>query len=155
MIAIDTNILIYARVASAPWHAQARSFLQSLSGDSGVIIAELVLVELYLALRNPAVLEPPLDAAAAAGECQFFRRHPHWALVEHADVMGVVWNEAAKPDFARRRIIDVRLAKTLLSHGVTDFATANVRDFQDLGFNRVWNPLEGSVPTEGNLKLET
>lgn len=141
MIAIDTNVLIYARVASAPWHAQAVSFLQSLADDPGVVMAELVLVEFYLALRNPAVLDPPLDAAAAAVECQFFRQHPRWALVENADVMDAVWGEAAKPGFARRRIIDVRLARTLLSHGVTDFATANVRDFQDLGFRRVWNPL--------------
>ena len=30
---------------------------------------------------------------------------------------------------------------TLLAHGVTDFATANVEDFEGLGFRRVWNPL--------------
>ena len=48
---------------------------------------------------------------------------------------------AAKSGFAFRRIIDVRLARTLLHHGVTEFATANVRDFAKLGFERVWNPL--------------
>lgn len=141
MIAIDTNILIYARVASAPQHAAAVTFLQGLSDHSGVVMAELVLVELYLALRNPVVLDPPLSASAAAAECQFFRQHPRWALVEHADVMETVWAKAAQPGFGRRRIIDVRLAQTLIRHGVTDFATANVRDFQGLGFRRVWNPL--------------
>ena len=39
------------------------------------------------------------------------------------------------------RLIDVRLALTLRYHGVTDFATANVKDFNGLGFARVWNPL--------------
>ena len=55
--------------------------------------------------------------------------------------MSAVWQDAAATGFARRRIIDVRLACTLLAHGVTDFATVNERDFQGLGFARVWNPL--------------
>lgn len=141
MIGIDTNILVYARVATAPFHAQAVSFLESLGDDPTVVIAEMVLVEFYLALRNPAILAPPLDAPAAAAECQILRAHPHWALAEHADVMEAVWRDAAVGGFARRRIIDVRLARTLIAHGVTDFATVNERDFQNLGFARVWNPL--------------
>lgn len=32
-------------------------------------------------------------------------------------------------------------AQTLPAHGVTEFATINVRDFQGLGFRRVWSPL--------------
>jgi len=141
VIGIDTNILIYARVASAPLHAKAVAFLEQCAADPDVVLAELVLVELYLALRNPAILAPPLDAASAAAECQHLRAHPNWALVEQAEVMGAVWQDAAVAGFARRRIIDVRLARTLLAHGVTDFATANERDFQGLGFRRVWNPL--------------
>jgi hypothetical protein len=31
---------------------------------------------------------------------------------------------------------------TLRRQGVTDFATANVKDFKGFGFRRVWNPLE-------------
>ena len=141
MIGIDTNILIYARVATAPLHAKAVAFVEQLTAESGVVMAELVLVELYLALRYPAILLPPLDATSAAAECQHFRSHPHWALAENAEVMSAVWQDAAVTGFARRRIIDVRLARTLLAHGVTDFATVNERDFQGLGFARVWNPL--------------
>jgi hypothetical protein len=47
----------------------------------------------------------------------------------------------ASEGFARRHIIDVRLAKTLQAHGVKEFATENTRDFEGLGFQRVWNPL--------------
>ena len=144
MIGIDTNILIYARLASAPLHGRAVAFLESLADDANVVIAELVLVELYMALRNPAILEPPLDAPTAALECQMFRKHPRWALAEHADVMEKVWFAASAAGFARRRIIDIRLARTLIAHGVTEFATANERDFQGLGFARVWNPLLAS-----------
>lgn len=48
---------------------------------------------------------------------------------------------AATADFAIRRIVDARLALTLRHHGVTDFATSNVKDFEGFGFTRVWNPL--------------
>ena len=68
--------------------------------------------------------------------------NPRWRLVEHAPVMAEVWERAKATDFARRRIIDARLALTLLHHGVTELATANVRDFQGFGFVRVWNPIE-------------
>ncbi len=36
-----------------------------------------------------------------------------------------------------------RAVHTLLQQGVTEFATVNLKDFQDLGFERVWNPLIG------------
>lgn len=55
--------------------------------------------------------------------------------------MDRVWEYAAKPNFPRRRIFDVRLALTLQYHGVDRFATAMVKDFNALGFRKVWNLL--------------
>lgn len=145
MIGIDTNLLLYARLAGNRWHERARDFLESLGSNPDVVIAELVLVELYVALRNPAIVDPPLEPAAAAAECAWFRNHPRWQLAEQVAVMERVWQHAGSPGFARRRIFDVRLGLTLQAHGVTDLATANVADFEGLGFRRVWNPLlEGS-----------
>ena len=141
MVGIDTNILAYARLQDSPHHQSAVHFLEGLGGNSTVVIAELVLVELYLLLRNDKILSPSLTAAEAVKECQLIRAHPKWQLVDSADVMKEVWPIAASEGFARRRIFDVRLAKTLQSHGVTDFATANIKDFEGLGFHRVWNPL--------------
>lgn len=141
MIGIDTNIFAYARIAAAPMHKAALAFLDSISDSHDIIVSELVLAELYLLLRNEKILEPPLSAAEAVAECQIFRAHPRWQLVDSAEVMKEVWPIAASEGFARRRIFDVRLAKTLQAHGVTEFATANVRDFENLGFQKVWNPL--------------
>ena len=141
MLGIDTNILAYARLARSPWHAKAKHFLEGLADDPQVVISEQVLVELYLLLRNDKILSPPLSAEAAVRECSLFRSHPRWQLVDGADVMNQVWPLAAARNFPRRRIFDVRLAKSLQSHGVTRFATANVKDFEDLEFEEVWNPL--------------
>jgi len=142
MIGIDTNILAYARISDSPWHDKAKTFLQELSHDAGVVISELVLLEFYLLLRNDKILSPPLSPEEAVRECQHFRAHPHWQLIDSADVMSDVWPLAASIGFPRRRIVDVRLAKTLQAAGVTDFATANVKDFTGVGFQNVWNPLE-------------
>ena len=142
MIGIDTNILAYARISDSPWHDKARTFLQGLSHDADVVISELVLLELYLLLRNDKILSPPLSPEEAVRECQHFRAHPRWQLIDSADVMSDVWPIAAMIGFPRRRIVDVRLAKTLQTAGVKYFATANVKDFAGLGFQKVWNPLE-------------
>ena len=141
MLGIDTNILAYARLARSPWHEKAKSFLEGVADDTEVVISEQVLVELYLLLRNDKIISPPLSAEAAVRECALFRSHPRWQLVDSADVMDQVWPVAAARNFPRRKIFDVRLAKILQSHGVTRFATANTKDFKNLGFEEVWNPL--------------
>ncbi len=141
MLSIDTNILLYAQNGDCPEVARAAGFLSDCASRSDVVLCELVLVELYILLRNPAVVSRPLGARAAAFVCQAYRRHPRWRLVENAPVMEQVWGWAAGESFARRRIIDARLARTLQHHGVTDLATVNTRDFSGLGFKRVWNPL--------------
>jgi hypothetical protein len=50
-------------------------------------------------------------------------------------------NHARKPEFTFRKRYDVRTALILREHGVTDFATINLKDFEGLGFRRVWNPV--------------
>jgi len=87
------------------------------------------------------VLPRPLSAGEAAEVCLTYRRNPRWRLAECATVMEGVWARVADPGFARRRIINARLALTLRQHGVDEFATANVKDFGGFGFLRVWNPL--------------
>jgi toxin-antitoxin system PIN domain toxin len=141
MISIDTNILLYAQNADCPEHGAARAFLEDVGGSQDMAICELVLVELYLLLRNPAVLSLPLGPAEAAEMCRGYRDNPRWRLIENAPVMETVWGAAGDAGFARRRIIDLRLALTLQHHGVTELATANVKDFEGLGFTRVWNPV--------------
>jgi len=141
MISIDTNVLLYSLNRDCPEHAAARAFVEDCARRPDVAIAELVLVELYVLLRNPAVVRRPLEARPAVELCQAFRRHPRWALVDSADVMDRVWAAAARTGVARRHVFDARLAHTLLDHGVTELATRNTRDFEGFGFARVFDPL--------------
>lgn len=141
MLSIDTNVLLYAQNRDCAEHGAASSFLDECTERDDVAVCELVLVELYQLLRNPAVVERPLDAPEAAAVCQAFRRNPRWALIENAPVMDEVWALAARPGIARRALFDARLALTLRHHGVTELATRNAGDFDGFGFERVWDPI--------------
>ena len=146
MTSCDTNILFTALESSRPGHAEARAFLGERSHDSEFALCELVLIELYVLLRNPVIARNPLDPNKAVATIQSLRSNPRWDVLDYpgpaAGVMDEVWKQAAAPDFARRRIFDTRLALTLRHHGVTEFATANQRDFVEFGFARLWNPME-------------
>ena len=139
MVSIDTNLLVFAQNSRCTQHEAARAFLTHWR-DREIVICELVLIELYLVLRSAAIVSSPLGAAEAAEVCTRYRDNPRWRLVECAPVMGAVWQRVGSAGFARRKIIDTRLALTLLHHGVTEVATANTRHFDGFGFSRVWNP---------------
>jgi len=140
----DTNIAVYAANTASPWHEAACRLIQSLSTRQDVAVCDLVLVKLYLKLRNGKIFPRPPSAPQAAAVCQAYRRNRAWTLIGSGPVMEGIWMEAANPGFTFRRIIDVRLACTLVHHGMTEFATPNEKDFAEQGFSRVWNPLLGS-----------
>ena len=145
MLSIDTNILFHAFNEDSPSHEAAYGWLTSIQRDENVAISEFILAELYGLLRNPAVLKHPLDADEAVEVIQTYRRHPRWRLVgfpvESRPVHDTLWQKARTKDFAFRRLYDARSALTMTAQGVTEFATVNVKDFEGIGFRRVWNPL--------------
>ncbi|MDN5871766.1 MAG: PIN domain-containing protein [Nitrococcus sp.] len=140
MISLDTNLLLYAFNGDCEEHAASNRFLHECACRDDVAICELVLVEFYQLLRNPAVLLKPCEAAEAVELCQSLRNNPRWALIDSAPIMDQVWKLAARQSTSRRWIFDARIALTLLHHGVTEFATRNSRDFDGFGFKRVWDP---------------
>ena len=140
-ISFDTNIAVYACNESSPEQSPAIEFLNSLALRQDVVISEFMLVELYLKLRNAKIFREPMTASEAVEVCQGFRSNANWELVNEGAEMDLVWRQAARRDFAIRRIVDLRLGLSLVRYGVTDFATVNTKDFQGMGFVNVWNPL--------------
>lgn len=109
------------------------------------MLSEFVLMELYGLLRNPTVIDRPLSAREAADVCSGYRSHPLWPVVSlpagGRAFHDALWAELGTLKGGRRRAYDLRAARSLQAHGVTEFATVNIRDFQGLGFRKVWNPL--------------
>jgi len=146
MISLDTNILLPAVESGHSEHAHAAGFVGSLEDRDDVAISELILLELYGLLRNPAVMARPLGASAAVDVCEAFRHHPRWQILgfpsDSRAFHDTFWPRLREKSFARRRAYDWREALSLLRQGVTEFATVNVKDFEGMGFARVWNPLK-------------
>lgn len=142
MISFDTNIVVHSANVDSPDYKAARSFLEELTTHQDVAICELMLVEVFLKLCNQKIFSQHMSAAEASDYCAKLRANRNWRLLESAPVMEEVWQATRKRNFAFRRIIDLRLGLTLRHHGVTHFATANLKDFRGLGFEKVWNPLK-------------
>ncbi|MDX2018691.1 MAG: TA system VapC family ribonuclease toxin [Deltaproteobacteria bacterium] len=145
MLSIDTNILLYAFNQDSPRHKAAYNWLKSIQIEENVAISEFILAELYGLIRNPAVLNHPLTAREAVDVIAVYRKHPRWRLIgfptESRPLHDALWNKARAPTFAFRKLYDARSALTMIAQGVTQFATVNVKDFEGMGFDRVWNPL--------------
>ncbi len=143
MISCDTNILYAACNQDAVGHASARAFLSAQAESTAFVLCEQVLMELYCLLRNPSVAKHPLTAHDAVALIQRLRSNPRWRIVDvpaERAAMERLWKTAAGNAFAFRRIFDVRLAETLLHHGVETFATRNLKDFAGCGFKRLFDP---------------
>ncbi len=143
ILSADTNLFLYAANPDSKYHASAREFFATATtGQNRFVLCGLVLIEIYMQLRNPAVFKKPRSPEQAAAFCQALRANPAW---EHADyepeVAPALWKWASLTTSGFRHIIDARLAFTLRHHGVTHFATANDKHFTSFDFEKVWNPV--------------
>jgi len=143
MLTADTNLLIHAADPDSPSHDGARAFLAGIAeqGDE-FVLCELVLVELYMQLRNPAIFAKPYSAQESAAYCLALKHSPMWRCLDYDPLVSKkLWAWASTTKAGFRQMIDARIAFTLLHHGVTRIATANVKHFSGFGFVEVWNPL--------------
>jgi len=147
MLAADTNLFVHAADPDSPLHAKARNFFKALvHADEEFVLCELVLVELYMLLRNPAVFAKPYTPSESAGYCRALRQNPSWRCIDYDPAVSKqLWDYATETKSGYRHIIDARLAFTLQHHGVDRFATINQKDFKGFGFREVWNPLKSII----------
>lgn len=142
MISADTNLFVHAANRDSPLREACISFFQQHAGNSDFVLCELVLLELYMCLRNPAIMRKPLSSTKAVAYCEQLRSNPAWQIVDYSpDIRDALWKRAAEPKFAFRSVIDARLAFTLRFHGVNELATINTKHFSGFGFAKVWNPV--------------
>ena len=148
---LDANILLPAVDVGAKDHPAAKAYLDSLRYNEDVVLSELILLELYNLIRNVKVAVKPLSPDEAVSVCQRLRGHPYWQIrglpEDCEEFHDQLWELLRVPNTARRRAYDLRAGLALRHFGVTDFATANIKDFQGLGFARVWNPLAADAPS--------
>lgn len=143
MQSCDTNILLYYLDESCSAYPKAKDYIESVWHNKDFVICDLVLLELYVLLRNPKVFESPLMANEAAEVCQSFRSNPNWQVLETMEgVMPIIWDKFAPSISSRWAVFDLRLGLTLKNAGVKVFATRNIKDFKEIGFYKLINPID-------------
>jgi toxin-antitoxin system PIN domain toxin len=146
MQSLDTNILVYAVNQGCAEHERARRVYESmLENPAGWIVSDQVLFEFYRALRNPRILERPLDHAAALHQIRFLREE---SGVLHCGYDTRFWKNILAgmtgSDPPSAHIFDRILAVTLLANGVTTFHTRNTSDFAEFPFRKLVNPIDAT-----------
>lgn len=142
MIALDTNILVYAHRADSPFHARARERVRSLAEGKGAWALPWSCVHEFLSVvTHPRIYQPPTPLAGALDQVDAWLESPsvvllaeneaHWPALRHAIEAGHVQGT---------RVHDARIAALCVAHGVSELWSAD-RDFSRFGEVRVSNPL--------------
>jgi toxin-antitoxin system PIN domain toxin len=142
VIAIDTNILVYAHRADSPWHAEAAVVLRTAAeGRASWAIPWPCLHEFLAIVTHSRIYDPPSSLAQAVDQVDAWLESPTVELISET---GSHW-PALKSQLVGGRVIgpmvhDARVAAVCIRHGVTEFWSAD-RDFSRFPDLRCRNPL--------------
>ncbi|HEU4385390.1 MAG TPA: TA system VapC family ribonuclease toxin [Anaeromyxobacteraceae bacterium] len=130
MIAVDTNVLVYARREEAPFHAQARRLLTELAeGDSPWALPWPCVYEFLRVVTHPRVFQPPTDLEVALEDLASLFESPSLALLGEGPGHPSHLTRAVGAGRATGNLVhDAHIAALLVEHGVREFLTAD-RDF--------------------------
>lgn len=144
VIAVDTNILVYAHRRDADFHLVAASRMRELAeGRAGWAIPWPCLHEFFAIVTHPKIYDPPSTREQAIDQLEAWLAAPTlFLLSEPRDH----WS-ALKPMLLAGKVIgpmvhDARIAALCAVHGVRELWSAD-RDFNRFGSIRVRNPLAG------------
>jgi hypothetical protein len=142
VIAVDTNLLIYAHREDSEWHGPANARLVELAeGTAPWAIAWPCIHEFLAIVTHPRVFSPPTPLARAIAQVEAWLESPSLVLLGEAEGY---WSRlrTALEDArsAGPAVHDARIAAICLQHGVRDLWSAD-RDFARFRALRVVNPL--------------
>jgi toxin-antitoxin system PIN domain toxin len=142
MIAVDTNILVYAHRRDCPWHAQARDVLAQLAqGRRPWAIPWPCVYEFLNITTHPRIYAAPSQLRQAMAQVQAWVDAPAMTLIgegpRHWATLGNIFSAARA---AGPLIHDAKIAAIALAHSVSELWTAD-RDFSRFPGLSVRNPL--------------
>ena len=144
MIAVDTNVLVYAHREDSPWHPQAYARLQELAECRALWALPWPCVHEFLAIvTHPRIYAPPTPLALALDQVEAWLESPglvvlaesenYWPELRQMLIAGLVGGP---------QVHDARVAALCRLHGVRELWTVD-RDFSRFPGLKVKNPLVG------------
>jgi len=142
MIAVDTNVLVYAHRADSEWHEPAATALKRLAQGAGEWAIPWPCVHEFLAIvTHPRIYRPPSSLAQALEQVRAWLESPSLVLLsESATHFGVLEKLCTASHTTGPRIHDARVAALCVEHGIETLWSAD-RDFARFPGVFVENPL--------------
>ncbi len=142
MIAVDTNILVYAHRTDSAWHGAADLRLAGLAESRlGWAIPWPCIHEFLAIVTHPRIFSPPTPMADALEQVECWLEAPGLVLIgESRDHWRTLRQLVETGKVTGGRVHDSRIAAICLQHGVSELWSAD-RDFSRFPELRVTNPL--------------
>jgi len=144
VIALDTNILVYAHRQDSPFHAAAARCVEALAtGQATWGIPWHCLHEFLAVVTHPRIYAPPTPLARARDQVDAWLESPSLTvLAESADHWPTLRALLVQGRIAGPQVHDARIAALCKQHGVRELWSAD-RDFSRFPALSVVNPLVG------------
>lgn len=142
MIAVDTNVLVYAYRTDSPFHARARAALESLArGAREWAIPWPCAHEFFAVVTHPRIYKTATPAETAFAQLSTLQALANLAFIAESDDHFIHLESLSLAGKVQGGAIhDARIAAICLSHGVTELWSAD-RDFSRFPALTVRNPL--------------
>ena len=142
MIAVDTNILVYAHRSDSPWHRIAKTEVLALAEKRRAWAIPWPCVhEFFAIVTHPRIFTQPTPPAAALDQVTAWLESPSLVLLSESDGY---WERLAKivksSRIAGPHVHDARIAALCMHHSVDRLWTAD-RDFSRFPELETENPL--------------
>jgi hypothetical protein len=142
MIAVDSNILIYAHRRDSEWHDRAKARMQDLAESVGAwAIPWPCVYEFFAIVTHPKIYAPPSTTKQALDQLDTWLACPTVTLLAEGDDHWTGLRTLLDNGrIAGPRVHDGRIAALCIAHGVRELWTAD-RDFSAFAALTTKNPL--------------
>ena len=142
MIAIDTNLLVYAHRREMPFHERARQVLtEATAGTEPVSVPWPCAHEFLAVVSNPRVFKDPTPMNVALDAVRRLLASLSGGFLAEGEGYLDALERVARPALLQGAIVhDARVAALCLFHGVRELWSAD-RDFSRFPDLKVVNPL--------------
>ena len=142
MIAIDTNILVYAHRRDSSFHQRARDRMQEYAqGDAAWAIPWPCVHEFLAIVTNPRIFKQPTPVVAALTQIESWLESPTLRLLGEEEGYWLVLADLVRTNNIRGgKVHDARIAALAIHHGARELLSADC-DFTRMAPLTVRNPL--------------
>ena len=147
MIAVDTNLLVYAHREDSPWHQAALSWLTAVAEGPAQWAVPWPCVHEFLAIvTHPRIYRPPTPRERAVDQVDAWLESPRLVLIgEGEGYWPTLRGLLLEGGVVGGLVHDARIAAVCRHHGVEALCTAD-RDFSRFPDLVIRNPLVGTTP---------